>query len=77
MDLHFKQEKFETNIPVILAFLSIWYNNFFNAESEAVIPYTQYLNQFATYLQQAIMESNGKSIDRSGNKVNYQTGNLI
>jgi glucose-6-phosphate isomerase len=77
MDIHFKEEKFEQNIPTILAFLSIWYNNFFKAESEAIIPYTQYLNQFATYLQQAIMESNGKSIDRAGNKVNYQTGNLI
>ena len=77
MDIHFKEEKFEQNIPMILAFLSIWYNNFFKAESEAIIPYTQYLNQFATYLQQAIMESNGKSIDRTGNKVNYQTGNLI
>lgn len=77
MDVHFKEEKFEQNIPTILAFLSIWYNNFFKAESEAIIPYTQYLNQFATYLQQAIMESNGKSIDRSGDKVSYQTGNLI
>jgi len=77
MDVHFKEEKFEQNIPVLLAFLSIWYNNFFKAESEAIIPYTQYLNQFATYLQQAIMESNGKSVDREGNKVNYQTGNLI
>ena len=77
MDIHFKEEKFEQNIPVLLAFLSIWYNNFFKAESEAIIPYTQYLNQFATYLQQAIMESNGKSVDREGNKVNYQTGNLI
>ena len=77
MDIHFKEEEFETNIPTVLAFLSIWYNNFFKAESEAVIPYTQYLNQFATYLQQAIMESNGKSIDRSGNQVNYQTGNLV
>ena len=77
MDTHFKEEKFETNIPVVLAFLSVWYNNFFKAESEAIIPYTQYLNQFATYLQQAIMESNGKSIDRSGDKVAYQTGNLI
>ena len=77
MDVHFKEEKFEQNIPVLLAFLSIWYNNFFKAESEAIIPYTQYLNQFATYLQQAIMESNGKSIDREGNKINYQTGNLI
>jgi len=77
MDTHFKEEKFETNIPVVLAFLSVWYNNFFKAESEAIIPYTQYLNQFATYLQQAIMESNGKSVDRSGDKVAYQTGNLI
>ena len=77
MDTHFKEEKFETNIPVVLAFLSVWYNNFFKAESEAIIPYTQYLNQFTTYLQQAIMESNGKSIDRSGDKVAYQTGNLI
>ena len=77
MDTHFKDEEFETNIPTVLAFLSIWYNNFFKAESEAVIPYTQYLNQFATYLQQAIMESNGKSIDRSGNQVDYQTGNLV
>ena len=77
MDVHFKEEKFEQNIPTLLAFLSIWYNNFFKAESEAIIPYTQYLNQFATYLQQAIMESNGKSIDRVGDKVRYQTGNLI
>ena len=77
MDTHFKTEEFESNIPAFLAFLSIWYNNFFEAESEAVIPYTQYLNQFATYLQQAIMESNGKSIDRSGNQVGYQTGNLV
>ena len=77
MDAHFKEEKFERNIPVVLAFLSVWYNNFFEAESEAIIPYTQYLNQFATYLQQAIMESNGKSIDRSGQRVKYQTGNLI
>ena len=77
MDTHFREEEFETNIPTVLAFLSIWYNNFFKAESEAVIPYTQYLNQFATYLQQAIMESNGKSIDRSGRQVDYQTGNLV
>lgn len=77
MDVHFKNEKVEQNIPVLLAFISIWYNNFFGAESEAIIPYSQYLNQFATYLQQAIMESNGKGIDRSGVKVNYQTGNLV
>ena len=77
MDKHFKNEEFSSNIPVILALISVWYNNFFNAESEAVIPYSQYLNQFATYLQQGIMESNGKSIDRSGEPVNYQTGTII
>jgi glucose-6-phosphate isomerase len=77
MDEHFKNEDFAQNIPVILALLSVWYTNFFGEESEAVIPYSQYLNQFTTYLQQAIMESNGKSIDRSGNKVNYQTGSVI
>jgi glucose-6-phosphate isomerase len=77
MDEHFKTEPFENNIPVILALLSIWYNNFFNAESEAIIPYSQYLNQFATYLQQGIMESNGKSVDRNGKPVNYQTGTII
>ncbi|MCC1482964.1 glucose-6-phosphate isomerase [Winogradskyella immobilis] len=77
MDNHFKTEDFNKNIPVIAALLTIWYNNFFNAESEAIIPYTQYLNQFATYLQQGIMESNGKSIDRQGNRVNYETGTLI
>ncbi|HEY5689079.1 MAG TPA: glucose-6-phosphate isomerase [Yeosuana sp.] len=77
MDAHFKNEDFKNNIPVILALISVWYNNFFNAESEAVIPYSQYLNQFATYLQQGIMESNGKSVDRNGNAVDYQTGTLI
>ncbi|WP_296384422.1 glucose-6-phosphate isomerase [Winogradskyella sp.] len=77
MDEHFRTEDFDTNIPVISALLTVWYNNFFNAESEAIIPYTQYLNQFATYLQQGIMESNGKSVDRDGNKVNYETGTLI
>ena len=77
MDEHFEKEPFEDNIPVILALLSVWYNNFFNAESEAIIPYSQYLNQFATYLQQGIMESNGKSIDRNGKSVNYQTGTII
>ena len=77
MDLHFKSEDFSSNIPVISALLTVWYNNFFNAESEAIIPYTQYLNQFATYLQQGIMESNGKSVDRNGNRVGYETGTLI
>lgn len=77
MDNHFKNTPFEQNIPVILALLSVWYNNFFGAESEALIPYTQYLQKLAPYLQQGIMESNGKSIDRGGNPVQYQTGTLI
>lgn len=77
MDEHFKTAPFEKNIPVLLALLSIWYNNFFEAESEALIPYTQYLQKLAPYLQQGIMESNGKSIDRNGNPVGYQTGTLI
>lgn len=77
MDEHFKMEPLENNIPVILALLSVWYNNFFKSESEAIIPYSQYLNQFATYLQQGIMESNGKSVDRNRKPVNYQTGTII
>jgi glucose-6-phosphate isomerase len=77
MDNHFKTADFDKNIPVILALLSIWYNNFFGAESEALIPYTQYLQKLAPYLQQGIMESNGKSIGRDGKLVNYQTGTII
>lgn len=77
MDNHFKSAPFEKNIPVVLALLSIWYNNFFGAESEALIPYTQYLQKLAPYLQQGIMESNGKSVGRDGNPVNYQTGTII
>jgi glucose-6-phosphate isomerase len=77
MDDHFKNESFDKNIPVVLALLSIWYNNFFGAESEALIPYTQYLQKLAPYLQQGIMESNGKSIGRDGTPVNYQTGTII
>jgi glucose-6-phosphate isomerase len=77
MDEHFRKEDFDKNIPVILALLSIWYNNFYNAETEAIIPYTQYLSRFSAYLQQGIMESNGKSVDRSGHRVNYQTGTII
>ena len=77
MDTHFKDTKFENNIPVILACLGVWYNNFFKCESESVITYSQYLNQFATYLQQASMESNGKSVDRDGNEVNYSTGQIV
>jgi glucose-6-phosphate isomerase len=77
MDTHFKNEAFEKNIPVVLALLSIWYNNFYGAESEALIPYTQYLQKLAPYLQQGIMESNGKCVGRDGKPVNYQTGTII
>lgn len=77
MDLHFKDTSFDSNIPVILALLSVWYNNFFEAESEAILPYTQYLTKLAPYLQQAIMESNGKSVDRKGHPIDYQTGTIV
>ena len=77
MDDHFRETPFDRNIPVILSLINIWYNNFFKAESEAIIPYTQYLQRFSAYLQQGIMESNGKSVDRAGNKVGYQTGTII
>ncbi|MBT8253404.1 MAG: glucose-6-phosphate isomerase, partial [Bacteroidia bacterium] len=77
MDDHFRVSSYENNLPVVLALISIWYNNFFKAETEAIIPYSQYLNQFATYLQQAVMESNGKGVDRSGKPVTYQTGAII
>ncbi|MBO0590922.1 glucose-6-phosphate isomerase [Cellulophaga sp. E16_2] len=77
MDEHFKNEDFDQNIPVVLALISVWYNNFYGAETEAIIPYTQYLSRFSAYLQQGIMESNGKSIDRGGNPVGYQTGTII
>lgn len=77
MDEHFETTPFEENIPVILALISIWYNNFFETETEAVIPYSQYLQKFIPYLQQGVMESNGKNIDRNGKKVDYQTGNII
>lgn len=77
IDEHFKTADFHKNIPVILALLSIWYTNFYNAESEVVIPYSQYLSQFVPFLQQLSMESNGKTVDRNGNKITYQTGNII
>lgn len=77
MDEHFKTADFDKNIPVILALLSVWYNNFFGAESEALIPYTQYLQKLAPYLQQGTMESNGKSVGRDGKEVDYQTGTII
>jgi len=77
MDIHFKEEDFSKNIPVIMGLLSVWYANFYNAETEAVIPYTQYLENFVPYLQQAIMESNGKGVDRNGDFVDYQTGTIV
>ena len=77
MDVHFKEEEFDKNIPIILACIGVWYNNFYNCESESVITYSQYLNQFTAYLQQASMESNGKSVDRNGEKVSYSTGQIV
>lgn len=77
MDEHFKTTDFNKNMPVVLALLSIWYNNFYGSDSEVVIPFSQYLTQFVPYLQQLSMESNGKSVDRNGNIINYQTGNII
>lgn len=76
-DVHFKESDFSENIPVVMALLSVWYNNFYGAETEAIIPYAQYLSRFSAYLQQGIMESNGKSVDRAGNSVNYETGTII
>ncbi len=77
MDNHFKDAAFEENIPVILALLGVWYNNFFEAETQAILPYDQYLHRFAAYFQQGDMESNGKYVNRNGEKVNYQTGPVI
>lgn len=77
VDLHFRNTELNKNIPVILALLGIWYNNFFGAEDVALLPYEQYLHRFAAYFQQGDMESNGKYIDRSGKKVDYQTGPII
>ncbi len=77
MDIHFKETPFEENIPVMLGLISVWYNNFYKAETEAIIPYTQYLHRFSAYLQQGIMESNGKSMDRTGNRVGHETGTII
>lgn len=76
-DEHFKHTPFEENIPVVMALLGIWYNNFFEAESHAILPYDQYLHRFAAYFQQGDMESNGKYIDRNGKRVDYQTGPVI
>ncbi|HDL64654.1 MAG TPA: glucose-6-phosphate isomerase [Proteobacteria bacterium] len=77
MDHHFHHAPFGENMPVIMALLGIWYNNFFGAQSYAVLPYDQYLSRFPAYLQQLDMESNGKSVDREGRRVNYQTGPIV
>ncbi|WP_434341169.1 glucose-6-phosphate isomerase [Motilimonas cestriensis] len=77
MDQHFLNADFEQNIPVILALLGVWYNNFYGAESEAILPYDQYMHRFAAYFQQGNMESNGKNCDRAGNPIDYQTGPII
>lgn len=77
MDEHFRTTKLERNIPVILGLLGIWYNNFHDASSHAILPYDQYMHRFAAYFQQGDMESNGKYVDRNGNKVNYETGPII
>jgi glucose-6-phosphate isomerase len=77
MDKHFEESEFEKNIPVILALIGIWYNNFYGAETEAILPYDQYMHRFAAYFQQGNMESNGKYIDRNGKKVTYQTGPIL
>ena len=77
MDNHFRNTEFDKNIPVILALFGIWYNNFFGAETEAILPYDQYMHRFAAYFQQGNMESNGKYVDRNGEQVDYQTGPII
>ncbi len=77
IDKHFSTESFEKNVPVLMALISLWYINFFNSQSEAILPYDQYLHRFAAYLQQANMESNGKSVDRNGEPVTYATGPVV
>ncbi len=77
MDTHFATATYEQNIPVLLALIGLWYNNFYKAESEAILPYDQYMHRFAAYFQQGNMESNGKYVDRNGNAVDYQTGPII
>jgi len=76
-DQHFRAASAEENIPVIMALLGIWYTNFYGAGSEAILPYDQYMHRFAAYFQQGNMESNGKFIDRNGNKTDYSTGPVI
>ncbi len=76
-DVHFSNNSFEKNIPVLMALIGIWYRNFYDAPTEAILPYDQYLHRFAAYFQQGNMESNGKHVDRNGKKVSYQTGPVI
>jgi glucose-6-phosphate isomerase len=77
MDRHFQETPFDENLPVTLALIGIWYNNFFGAQTEAILPYDQYLHRFPAYFQQGNMESNGKSVDRNGQPVDYETGPVI
>ena len=77
MDKHFSTTPAEKNLPVLLALIGIWYNNFYGTETEAILPYDQYMHRFAAYFQQGNMESNGKYVDRNGNKVAHQTGPII
>ena len=77
VDEYFKTEKFERNIPVIMALIGIWYTNFYKAQTEAILPYDQYMHRFAAYFQQGNMESNGKYVDRNRSEVNYSTGPVI
>jgi glucose-6-phosphate isomerase len=76
-DIHFRYTQLDKNIPVMMALIGLWYTNFFGSQTEAILPYDQYLHLFATYFQQGNMESNGKSTDRNGNRVNYSTGPVI
>lgn len=76
-DMHFRNEPFENNIPVLMALISVWYINFFGVQTEAILPYDQYMHRFAAYFQQGNMESNGKSVDRTGSPVSYSTGPVI
>lgn len=77
MDQHFRTQPLDKNMPVIMALLGIWYNNFFNAQAHAVLPYDQHLHRLPAYLQQADMESNGKSVNRNGETTNYSTGPIV
>ena len=77
MDEHFRTAPLEKNLPATLALIGIWYNNFFDAQTEAILPYDQYLHRFAAYFQQGDMESDGKSVDRQGQRVDYSTGPIL